>query len=337
MPANEDRAGVEPGATSVALFFAIARRSPPAGSGPRGPAARSRRCARDRERREGRIMTQITAGAVKALRDRTGAGMMDCKKALIEAEGDAERAIDLLRKAGAAKAAKRVARTVSEGTIQVARRDGSVSMVEVLSETDFVARSEAFEAFAKDVAERMLDLPAGDGETLRGETLLGLEGGDEVESRLNELRVQVGENVQVGRAIRFDAGEGGAFASYVHFGNRIGVLVEVSASSDSAVETARGIAMHAAATNPRGVSPDDIPAELVERERALLTEQALEEGKPPSITEKIVTGRMRKFFEENALLWQSYVRDPDRTVKDLLRDAGEGVAVRRFVRFEVGG
>ncbi|WP_419940889.1 translation elongation factor Ts [Candidatus Palauibacter sp.] len=282
-------------------------------------------------------MTQITAGAVKALRDRTGAGMMDCKKALVEARGDAERAIDLLRKAGAAKAAKRVARTVSEGTIRVAKRDGSASMVEVLSETDFVARSEAFESFARELAERMFHLPIGDGETLEGEALLRIEGGGEVESRLSELRVQVGENIQLGRAVRYDLGEGGAFASYVHFGNRIGVLVEISDSGDAAVETARGVAMHAAATNPRGVSPDDIPAELVKRERALLTEQALEQGKPPSITEKIVAGRMRKFFEENALLWQSYVRDPDRTVKELLAEAGRDLTVRRFVRFEVGG
>ncbi|WP_419166927.1 translation elongation factor Ts [Candidatus Palauibacter sp.] len=282
-------------------------------------------------------MTQITAGAVKALRDRTGAGMMDCKKALIEAQGDAERAIDLLRKAGAARAAKRVARTVSEGTIRVAKRDGSASMVEVLSETDFVARSEAFESFAGELAEQMFDLPIGDGETLEGEALLRLEGGGEVEGRLNQLRVQVGENIQLGRAVRYDLGEGGAFASYVHFGNRIGVLVEISDSGAAAVETARGVAMHAAATNPRGVSPDDIPAEQVERERALLTEQALEQGKPPSITDKIVAGRMRKFFEENALLWQSYVRDPDRTVKELLAEAGRDLTVRRFVRFEVGG
>ena len=282
-------------------------------------------------------MTQITAGAVKALRDRTGAGMMDCKRALIESEGDTERAIDLLRKAGAAKAAKREARTVSEGTIRIAMRDGSASMVEVLSETDFVARSEAFEDFSRDLAERLFDLPVQDGETVRGDALLRLEGGGAIESRLNELRVQVGENVQVGRAVRYDLGAHGAFASYVHFGNRIGVLLEVSDSGDAAAEAARGIAMHAAATNPRGVSPDDIPEEEVERERKLLTEQALEQGKPASITEKIVEGRMRKFYEENALLWQAYVRDPDLTVKEVLRKAGRDVAVRRFVRFEVGG
>lgn len=282
-------------------------------------------------------MTQITAGAVKALRDRTGAGMMDCKRALIESDGDTERAVDLLRKAGAAKAAKRVARAVSEGTIRIAMRDGSASMVEVLSETDFVARSEAFEDFSRDLADRLLDLPVPDGETVQGAALLQLEGADAIESRLNELRVQVGENVQVGRAVRYDLGADGAFASYVHFGNRIGVLLEVSDSGDAATEAARGIAMHAAATNPRGVSPDDIPEAEVERERKLLTEQALEQGKPASITEKIVEGRMRKFYEENALLWQAYVRDPDLTVKDVLGKAGDDLAVRRFVRFEVGG
>ena len=282
-------------------------------------------------------MTQITAGAVKALRDRTGAGMMDCKRALIESEGDTERAIDLLRKAGAAKAAKRVARAVSEGTIRIETRDGSASMVEVLSETDFVARSEAFEDFSRDLANQLLDLPVQDGKMVEGDALLQLEGGDAIEGRLNELRVQVGENVQVGRAVRYDLGENGAFASYVHFGNRIGVLVEVSDSGDAALEAARSVAMHAAATNPRGVSPDDIPEEEVERERKLLTEQALEQGKPASITEKIVEGRMRKFYEENALLWQAYVRDPDMKVKDVLREAGEDLAVRRFIRFEVGG
>lgn len=281
-------------------------------------------------------MAEITAAAVKALRDRTGAGMMDCKKALTEADGDAERAVDLLRKKGAAKAAKRAERTVSEGTVHVATRDGAVTMVEVLSETDFVARSEAFEAFAASLAESLFELPVGDGDVVAGEALLEVDGADAIESQLNELRVQVGENIQLGRAVRYDLADAGGAATYVHFGNRIGVLVEVSEDSDGAVETARGIAMHAAATNPRGLSPDDIPPEDIERERTLLIEQAQEEGKPAEIAEKIVEGRMRKFFEENALLWQSYVRDPDKKVKDLLAEAGD-VAVRRFVRFEVGG
>lgn len=281
-------------------------------------------------------MAEITATAVKALRDRTGAGMMDCKKALIESDGDQERAIDLLRKTGVAKAAKRAGRVASEGMVHIATRNRSISMVEVLSETDFVARSEAFEEFAKTVAEQLFDLSISDGEILVGDGLLNVEGGEEIKSHLDELRTQVGENVQVGRAIRydFDANSGGA--SYVHFGNRIGVLVEVSSASVEAIETARNIAMHAAATNPSGLDPDDIPRDQVKRERAVLIEQAEEEGKPAEITEKIVEGRMRKFFEENTLLWQSYVRDPEKKVKDLLSEADEEISVRRFVRFEVG-
>lgn len=281
-------------------------------------------------------MAEITAAAVKALRDRTGAGMMDCKKALTEAGGEEERAIDLLRKSGAAKAAKRAARAASEGTVHIATRGGSVAMIEVLTETDFVARSDAFEGFAKAVAEGLLDLPLSDGEVVTGEALFGVAGGDQIETQLGELRVKVGENVQLGRAVRYDLKEEGAAGSYVHFGNRIGVVVEVSSANEAALETARGIAMHAAATNPRGLSPDDIPEEVIARERALLVEQAKEEGKPAEIAEKIVEGRMRKFFEENALLWQTYVRDPDKKVKDLLDEGDGGFTVRRFVRFEVG-
>jgi len=281
-------------------------------------------------------MAEITAAAVKSLRDRTGAGMMDCKKALTEAEGNEERAIDLLRKSGVAKAAKRTGRDASEGTVHIATRDRAVAMIEILTETDFVSRSEAFEDFAKTVAEGLFDLPLSDGEVLAGDALLGIEGGDRVSSQLDELRQKVGENVQVGRAVRYDVDEEAAAATYVHFGNRIGVVVEVSPSNEEAVETARGIAMHAAATNPRGLSPDDIPDEDIARERALLTEQAAEAGKPPEIAEKIVEGRMRKFFEENALLWQKYVRDPDKAIKDLLGEGEGAMTVRRFVRFEVG-
>jgi elongation factor Ts len=275
-------------------------------------------------------MAEITAAAVKSLRDRTGAGMMDCKKALSEAGGDEERAIDLLRQRGAAKAAKRSAREVSEGTIQIATGNGDVAMVEVLTETDFVARSEAFEAFARSLAEGVLEMPLAEGQVVAGDELLGSEGGDRLAAALDELRVKVGENVQVGRAVRLHLGEASAAGHYLHFGNRIGVVVEVAGGDE---ETARDIAMHAAATNPVGVSPDDIPEEVRERERAVLVEQSKAEGKPPEIAEKIVEGRMRKFFEENALLWQPFVRDPDRKVKDLL---GEGGEVKRFVRFEVG-
>lgn len=283
-------------------------------------------------------MAEITAAAVKSLRDRTGAGMMDCKRALAEAGGDEERAIDLLRQSGVAKAAKRAGRDVSEGTIHISVEDGVAVMAEVLSETDFVARSEAFVAFAEKTAAAAGAMGLPDGEVLNGAELFEQEGGESIEHELTELRLKVGENVQLSRIVRWAPEEAGTLGSYVHFGSRIGVLVELTGGGDeaSASEAARGVAMHIAATNPSGVSPDDIPADIIERERAVLIEQAKGEGKPPEIAEKIVEGRMRKFFEENALLWQSYVRDPDKSVKELLAEAGEDVTVRRFVRFEVG-
>jgi len=281
-------------------------------------------------------MAEITAAAVKSLRDRTGAGMMDCKKALTEAGGDEEAAIDLLRQRGAARAAKRASKAASEGTVHIAERDGRVSMVEVLTETDFVARSDAFEGFVAGAAEAMFDLPVEDGVVLTGEELLEVDGAESLRGALDALRVQVGENVQIGRAVRYDTTGAAAVGSYLHFGNRIGVLVEVAGGGAAAGETARDIAMHAAATNPVGLSPDDIPEDVVARERAVLIEQAKESGKPQEIAEKMVDGRMRKFFEENALLWQTFVRDPDRRIKDLVAEAGEGAEVRRFVRFEVG-
>lgn len=283
-------------------------------------------------------MAEITAAAVKSLRDRTGAGMMDCKRALTEADGDEERAIDLLRQGGAAKAAKRAGREASEGVVHISVHDGTAVMVEVVSETDFVARSEAFVAFAEKTAASAVEMQLPDGEVLNGADLFEQEGGRQIESELAELRVKVGENVQLRRVVRWTTEATRALGSYVHFGNRIAVLVELTGGGDqaSAVESAKGVAMHVAATNPSGVSPDDIPAEIIERERAVLIEQAKGEGKPPEIAEKIVEGRMRKFFEENALLWQSYVRDPDKSVKQLLAEVGEDVTVRRFVRFEVG-
>jgi elongation factor Ts len=283
-------------------------------------------------------MAEITAAAVKSLRDRTGAGMMDCKRALTEADGDEERAIDLLRQSGAAKAAKRAGREVSEGSVHISVDDRTAVMVEILSETDFVARSDAFTAFAEKTAESVGDMQLPDGQVLNGAEFFEGEGGQRIEGELGELRVKVGENVQLSRVVRWARETASTLGSYVHFGNRIGVLVELTGGGDETAvsEVARGVAMHIAATNPSGVSPDDIPAEIIERERAVLIEQAKGEGKPPEIAEKIVEGRMRKFFEENALLWQNYVRDPDKSVKDLLAEAGGDVSVRRFARFEVG-
>lgn len=305
----------------MALFFAVC---------PRDDGER-------RIKKHGAIhMAEITAAAVKSLRDRTGAGMMDCKKALQEAGGDEENAIDLLRQRGVAKAARRAARQAAQGTVHIEERDGKVVMVEVLTETDFVSRSDVFEAFAGSVAASLFDLPVADGEVLSGESLFAVEGGKALQTALDELRVRVGENVQLGRVVRYDVADAGAVGSYLHFGNRIGVLVEFAGGGDAAVDTAKGIAMHAAATNPVGLSPEDIPGDVVARERAVFIEQAKEAGKPPEIAEKMVEGRMRKFFEENALLWQTFVRDPDKKIKDLVSEAGADASVRRFVRFEVG-
>jgi elongation factor Ts len=283
-------------------------------------------------------MAEITAAAVKSLRDRTGAGMMDCKRALAETGGDEERAIDLLRQSGIAKAAKRAGREVSEGTVYVSTNDGAAIMVEVLSETDFVARSEAFVSFVQNTAAALTGMTLPDGKVLTGADLFELAGGEGVEHELNELRVQVGENIQLSRVVALVPEASKTLGSYVHFGNRIGVLIELEGAEgqESAGELAKGVAMHIAATNPSGISPDDISPEVVERERAVLIEQAKGEGKPAEIAERIVEGRMRKFFEENALLWQSYVRDPDITVKDFLGQAGGEATVSRFVRFEIG-
>ncbi len=285
-------------------------------------------------------MSEISASAVKALRDRTGAGMMDCKKALEETGGDEEAAIDLLRKQGAAKAAKRADREADEGTVQIAGDDDSLAMVEATSETDFVARNDQFVAFATraaEVAREAADLP--EGEIRPGEELMDRPEDEPLRKELNGLRAKIGENLQLRRWIRWEAGDDAAVGRYIHFGSKIGVLVELAGADDpGAVESlARDVAMHVAAAAPEGVSAEDIPEEVRERERRVLREQAEEQGKPPEIVEKIVEGRMRKFFEENTLLEQAYVKDPDRSVGELLEEAAPELTVRRFERFEVGG
>lgn len=262
--------------------------------------------------------------------------MMDCKRALQETDGDEERAIDLLRQRGEAKAAKRAGRETSEGVVHIALSGGAATMVEVLSETDFVARSDDFTAFAGYVAREAADLDLPDGEVLTGDQLLERPGGDAIGAELNELRLKVGENVQLARIVGLSAAEGATLGSYLHFGSRIGVLVELLGGAGEADDAAKGVAMHVAAANPVAVSPDELPSDLVERERKVLVEQAKAEGKPDHIAEKMVEGRLRKFFEQNALLWQPYVRDPDRTVKQMLEERDADLQVRRFVRFEVG-
>lgn len=286
-------------------------------------------------------MTEITASDVKALRDRTGAGMMDCKRALQEADGDEERAIDLLRQKGAAKAAKRAEREAEEGTIRIARTDAdAVVMVEVTSETDFVARNDEFVAFADRAARTALSPEVASGAPRDGDELLDLPEDAPLREELNALRARIGEKMVLGRFVKWTVPDDAVVGSYVHFGSKIGVLVELGGVAEPTQELerlARDVAMHVAATDPVGVRPEDIPEEERERERAVLEEQAEAEGKPPEIVEKIVEGRMRKFFEENALLEQGFVKDPDTTVGELVDEAApEGVGVRRFVRFEIG-
>lgn len=280
-------------------------------------------------------MSTITAKSVKSLRDRTGAGMMDCKRALLEVGGDEEQAIDLLRKWGAAKAAKRAERATSEGVVHVARQGDTYAMVAVTSETDFVARNEDFLDFSSRLADAVLASDLAEGDVVEGDALLERPDFEAFQSELTDLRARIGENIGVDRAVRLVSAADASTSVYIHFGNKIGVIVELAGGSGYD-EAARDVAMHVAAANPIGVSADDIPAAERERERKLLVEQAMQEGKPESIVERIVEGRMRKFYEQSALLLQAFVKDPDMTIQERLASDADGLTVRRFVRFQIG-
>jgi len=282
-------------------------------------------------------MSAITAAAVKSLRDRTGAGMMDCKKALLESGGDEEQAIDLLRQWGSAKAAKRAEREMSEGIVAIEGGETGVGMVAVSSETDFVARNQDFQDFASRLAARVAEVDLPDGEVLSGDRLFEHPGLERFAEELAALKATIGENLEVQKAVHMAVPGNGELGSYLHFGGRIGVLVDVSAQGADVSGLARDLAMHIAATNPMGISPEDIPQEDRARERAILVEQAKAEGKPEHIAEKIVEGRMRKYFEENTLLKQAFVKDPDTSIEVLVAGHGSDVSVRRFVRFAIGG
>jgi len=266
---------------------------------------------------------------VKELRERTGAGMMECKKALTETNGDIEAAIENMRKSGQAKAAKKAGRTAADGVIVTVRSDDGARavMVEVNCETDFVAKDENFKSFAEAVAERVLNSDAADVDTLMAMPLH--EGEDTtIEEARQALVSKIGENMNVRRFARVDAT--GAIASYSH-GVRIGVLVDLSGGDES---LGRDLAMHIAASNPVCVSEEDVPAEMLAKEREITEAQAKESGKPDNIIEKMVEGRMRKYLGEITLLGQAFVKDPDTKVSKLLQ--GNGAMVNRFVRFEVG-
>ena len=272
----------------------------------------------------------ISASLVKELRERTGAGMMECKKALVETGGDIDAAIEAMRKSGQAKAAKKAGRIAADGTIELRVSDDARRgvMVEVNSETDFVAKDENFAGFAAAVADTALAGDAADVQALAGQRLAG-DGEPTVDQAREALIAKVGENVQLRRLVRFDDSEG-AIYSYRH-GVRIGVLVEMT-GGDAAL--GRDIAMHIAASNPICVAADDVPAEALEKEREIFRAQALKSGKPENIVDKIIEGRMRKYLEEVTLLGQAFVKDPDQQVGKLLSQAG--ASVLRFARLEVG-
>ena len=269
----------------------------------------------------------ITADAVKQLRERTGAGMMECKKALVETKGDLDAAAELMRKQGLAKADKKATRVAAEGVIVVEKAsDGrAAAMVEVNCETDFVAREQDFRSFAQAVAARALaDQPA----TLEGLLASRLPSGESIDERRRALVAKIGENIGVRRyAVVRSAG---ALGAYVH-GTRIGALVAVKGGEPS---LAYDLAMHVAASNPKYLTAADVPAEVVAKEREILTEQARAEGKPPEIVAKMVEGRLRKSLAEVSLAGQPFVKDPDVTVEKLLK--GAGAKVKAFERFEVG-
>ncbi len=272
----------------------------------------------------------ITASQVKELRERTGAGMMECKKALVEADGDIDVAIEQMRKSGQAKAAKKAGRIAAEGLISLSFNDGNTqaAMVEVNCETDFVAKDENFTSFAKAVAERVL---AGGAENVDALMELSLhEGEDTTVNQAREALIsKLGENMNVRRFASFQASSG-TLVSYLH-GVRIGVVLELEGGSE---ELGRDLAMHIAATNPVCLSEDQMPQELLDKEREIVTAQAGESGKPEEIVAKMVDGRMRKYLAENTLLGQAFVKDPDTTVEKLLKS--NGAKVLQFQRFEVG-
>lgn len=265
-------------------------------------------------------MAEITAALVKELRDRTGAGMMECKKALVEANGDIELAIDNMRKSGQAKAAKKAGRVAAEGVILTKiAADAKVGVImEVNCETDFVAKDAGFLAFANAAVDAALAENISDVEVLKAK----------FEEQRTALVAKIGENINIRRV---EVVKGDRLGAYMH-GARIGVLVAATGTTDD--ELVKHVAMHIAASKPEFVSPDDVPADVVTREHEIQIDIAMQSGKPREIAEKMVEGRMRKFTGEISLTGQAFVMDPSKTVGDLLKEKKAGVV--QFIRFEVG-
>ncbi|HDB3375386.1 TPA: elongation factor Ts [Staphylococcus aureus] len=274
-------------------------------------------------------MATISAKLVKELRKKTGAGMMDCKKALTETDGDIDKAIDYLREKGIAKAAKKADRIAAEGLVHVETKGNDAVIVEINSETDFVARNEGFQELVKEIANQVLDTKAETVEALMETTI---PNGKSVDERIKEAISTIGEKLSVRRfAIRTKT-DNDAFGAYLHMGGRIGVLTVVEGSTDE--EAARDVAMHIAAINPKYVSSEQVSEEEINHEREVLKQQALNEGKPENIVEKMVEGRLRKYLQEICAVDQDFVKNPDVTVEAFLKTKGGKLV--DFVRYEVG-
>ena len=270
-------------------------------------------------------MANVTAAMVKELRDRTGAGMMDCKKALVAADGNMEAAIEEMRKSGAVKAAKKAGRTAAEGVIAMAREGNKAVLVEVNSETDFAAKNAEFTAFAQQAADIALANGCKDAASLKAQSV----DGQTLADALTALTAKIGEHLELRRVAY---AEGDNLGVYLHSNRRIGVIASLQGGTE---EVAKDVAMHVCAAKPDFVHPEDVSAEVVERERQIQIEIAMNSGKPKEIAEKMVAGRMKKFTGEVALTGQPFIRDPNITVGQMLKEHGNADVIS-FVRLEVG-
>lgn len=286
----------------------------------------------------------ITASLVKELRETTGVGMMECKNALKETNGDLDAAVKILRERGQAKAAKKADRDAKEGIIasEVSSDGKSGILVEVNCETDFVAKNENFQTFVSEVAQTVLSSDAAD-----LDAALALPKGDQTLDEFIKTKVlELGENLKFRRFEKFTASGEGAVTSYIHLGGKVGVLLEVGAdqaasvTSESFTNLVKDLTMHIAASAPSGLQREDIPAELVEAEKEIFRKQMEGQNKPANIIDKIIEGKLGKFYSEQCLLEQGFIKEPDTPIKDLLaaksKEAGENFVIRRFVRFGLG-
>lgn len=272
----------------------------------------------------------ISASMVKELREKTGAGMMDCKKALTETNGDMDKAIEFLREKGLSSAAKKADRVAAEGLTSVSVDGNRAVLLEVNCETDFVAKNADFQSFINDLASHVLAQNPSSVDELLEQKM----GEGTVKERLSGLIAKIGENMNVRRFQVVEKTDADSFGAYVHMGGRISVLTVLVNSTNENV--AKDIAMHIAAINPRFLSKDQVSAEVVAQEKEILTQQALNEGKPANIVEKMVEGRLGKFYQETVLLEQAFVKDPDISVGKLVQKEGNNASVREFFRFELG-